>query len=463
VKGAELLALCKDALARAGEPEAEVFARLSRRGCARFAVGELAQHMELDEPSVLVRVARGGRVAETQASALDVTAIAEAIAQAARTAPLVPETERFPGFAGPGEPTPKVARYAESTAGADAEKRAALLGPALERVRAAGLLSAGMLETSASAYAVATTNGCARSHDATVASLRMWALETAGGGGSAGFGAHMHRDLGALDVDSSVERAIKMAALGKDPISIDAGTYDVVFEAPAVAELVEWLSMTTFGAQEIEQGTSAFAGRLGERITGQGIDLEEDPLDASDLGFGPPFDREGTVRRNVRLIEEGVARGVLHDRASAARAGTESTGSASIPVIGMTGPSGTAVHMAAGDAEDAGALIAGMKRGLYVCRLHYVNGFVDTRRAVMTGLTRDGCFLVEDGKIARPVGNLRFTDSFLEGLARCDGRTRERRAVGTWWSETGTTVVPAIRVRAFRFTSGSQKRPSLGG
>jgi predicted Zn-dependent protease len=201
---------------------------------------------------------------------------------------------------------------------------------------------------------------------------------------------------------------------------------------------------------------------MGERITGASIDLDEDPLDASELGFGAPFDREGTARRRVSLVERGVARGVLHDRATAARARATSTGSASLPVIGMTGPSGTAIHMGAGDAEDTAALVAGVERGLYVCRLHYVNGFVDTRRAVMTGLTRDGCFLVENGKITRPVGNLRFTDSVLEGLERCDGKTRARQAIGTWWSETGTTVVPAIRMRAFRFTSGSQKRPSLG-
>ena len=102
-----------------------------------------------------------------------------------------------------------------------------------------------------------------------------------------------------------------------------------------------------------------------------------------------------------------------------------------------------------------------MRRGLYVCRLHYVNGLLETPRAVMTGLTRDGCFLVENGKLTRAVGNLRFTDSFLEGLARCDGMTRERRALPTWWSDGGAIVAPAIRIRGFRFNGGSQVRPTL--
>jgi PmbA protein len=102
-----------------------------------------------------------------------------------------------------------------------------------------------------------------------------------------------------------------------------------------------------------------------------------------------------------------------------------------------------------------------VKRGLYVCRLHYVNGLLEPRRAVMTGLTRDGCFLVEDGRIGRAVGNLRFTDSLLEGLARCDAMTRARKAVPTWWGDTGVVVTPAVRIRGWRFNGRSQERPDM--
>jgi PmbA protein len=117
--------------------------------------------------------------------------------------------------------------------------------------------------------------------------------------------------------------------------------------------------------------------------------------------------------------------------------------------------------MAGGDAASVDELIAGIDRGLYVCRLHYVNGLLGTPRAVMTGLTRDGCFLVERGKIGRAVGNMRFTDSLLEGLARCDGMTRERRAIPTWWSEGGCVVAPAVRMRGFMFNGRSQRPVTL--
>jgi predicted Zn-dependent protease len=125
------------------------------------------------------------------------------------------------------------------------------------------------------------------------------------------------------------------------------------------------------------------------------------------------------------------------------------------------GVGATAFSLSGGAAASVDELIAGIDRGLYVCRLHYVNGLVEPRRAVMTGLTRDGCFLVEKGKISRPVGNLRFTDSLLEGLARCDGMTRDRKAIPTFWSDAGAVVAPAVRIRAFRFNGRSQQIPKL--
>jgi predicted Zn-dependent protease len=310
-----------------------------------------------------------------------------------------------------------------------------------------------MLETTSAAACVATTAGCARAHDSTLAHYKVWALETPGAGGAAGFSAQANLDVIKLDIAAHTERAISFAKLGKNPTALEAGTYDVVLEPDAIAQLVEWLSMTTFGAAEVEQGTSAFAGRIGERVTGESVTITEDPT--GEQSFAIPFDREGTPRESVVLVERGIARKILHDRATAVRAKTRSTGHAALFGIGVTGPGSCSVHMGGGSAASSEELVRGMKRGLWIHRVHYVNGFVDTRRTVMTGLTRDGCFLVEDGKIIRPILNLRFTDSFFEALARADGMTKERAAVLTWWTEAGASVVPAVRIRGFRFNAGS--------
>jgi PmbA protein len=464
VTGSELLALCKDALRAAGEAEVEICARSRHRGVARVAIGELSQHMDLVEPQAIVRVAHGSRVAEVATSVLDRETLLACIADAARAARLVPKTEGFEGFSGdhPGGDEP--CRYAASTASADAEERVDRLAPLLASIRAAGLVSAGYLETSTASVAVATTRGCARAHDSTMATYKVWALETPGAGGAAGYGGHLHKDVGALRLAEETDRAIRIAKMSRNPASLDAGVYDVVMEPPAVSELLEWLATITFGAPEVEQGTSALAGRIGDLITGEHVDIVEDPLDPSDLGFGAPFDREGTWRRKVSLIERGRAKGILYDRTYAARMKSRSTGSAILPEFGVAGVGTTCCQLAGGDASSVDELVRGMDRGLYVCRLHYVNGLLEPRRAVMTGLTRDGCFLVEKGKIVRPVGNLRFTDSFLEGLARCDGMTKERAAIPTWWSDAGACVAPAIRMRGFLFNGRSQQQPEeLGG
>ena len=460
---AALAALCKEALARAGEAEVEVCASTAERGFARFAIGELGQHMQLSEPQAVVRVANGKRVAEAATSLLTVDGLVSAIRDAARASKLVPETEGFPGFTGADEASgAHPDRFARATAEATPEERVERLAPVMHAIREAGLVSAGLLETRTLAQAVVTSRGCERAHDETLASFKVWALETPGAGGAAGYGGQVHRDLHALDLDAETRRAVRICKMSHDPISLDAGAYDVVMEPEAVSELLEWLSTTAFAAPEVEQGTSALAGRIGEPVTGTSISITEDPLEPSDVGFGAPFDREGTWRRRVPILERGVARGILYDRTYAARAKSpaSSTGSALLPDLGAPGGIGaSAASMAGGTAASVEELIAGVDRGLYVCRLHYVNGLLETRRAVMTGLTRDGCFLIEKGKITRAVGNMRFTDSFLEGLARCDALTAKRVAIPTWWSSNGSCVVPAIRMRGWRFNGKSQERP----
>jgi predicted Zn-dependent protease len=461
----DLLDLARGALAAAGEAEAEIFLRHSRRGIARFAIGELGQHMVLEEPHASVRVGHGARVAEASTSRLDQASLVRAIEGAAKAARVVPETVGFQGFARSDEPAgDDPPRHARATADAGPEERASLLDPVMSAIRRAGLVSAGSLETRETVMAVATTGGLGRRHASSLANFKVWALATAGSGGAAGYGAQAHRDLTALDLEGQTARAIRFCEMGKNAGSLDEGAYDVVMEPHAVAELVEWLSAIAFSANEVEQGTSPLAGRMGERITGEGVSLVEDPLDPGDLGLAAPFDREGVWRRRVPLIDGGVARGVLHDRTSAARMGAASTGSALAPDGFSSGGVGAcSVHLSGGTAGSVDELVQGVDRGVYVCRLHYVNGLLEPRRAVMTGLTRDGCFLIEKGKISRPVGNMRFTDSLLEGLGRSDGMTAARAAVPTWWSDAGASVVPAVRMRAFRFNGKSQAAPQLEG
>lgn len=456
----DLLARCREALAEAGEPDADLQVRVAKRGCARFSIGELSQHMAIEDVAARARVARGKRVAEIATTDLDRAALVAALRDAADLAAKSPEIEGWIGVAAAGDPTPAPPRYEQATADLDDDARAALVHRALERIARGGMLSAGMLETTTHELAVASTKGAARSHRGTTAGFRVWALDDAAGRGASGHATRLARDVRDLDVDEATQEALSVAKRGKDRGKVDAGAWDVVMEAPAIAELLEWLGMIAFSAADFEQGKSPLSGRIGERITGERVSIVEHPLDEGPFGFADPFDREGTTRRRVDLVARGVAKSVLYDRVYGARAGTVSTGSSVVSEFGAPGgvaPSALQLDLDVDLAPDVPSLIAPMKRGLWIRRLHYVNGYVDTRRAVMTGLSRDGCFLVENGRVVRAVGNVRLTDSFLEMLARADGATRERVPVSGAWTENAALVVPrAVRIPSAVMSSGSQ-------
>jgi predicted Zn-dependent protease len=458
ISATELGSLLEAALARAGEPDADAWATLVDRGFARFSRGELGQHMQLEEPRAVVRVARGRRVAEVLATTVDEEGVVAAIREAAHMAPEVPEDDSFPGFADRHETPPtNVERYSDATAGMTAESRADMLAPVLRSVEAAGLIATGVLDTGQTVEAVATTRGLVRASSRTLAGFKIWALESAGAGGASGHGFCANVDVNRLRIGEETERAIADAQRSRNPSSLPAGEYDVVLAPLALAELVEWLGMIAFGARELEQGISPLTGRMGARISGPSLSVADDPLGA--LSLAGPFDREGVARERVCLLDSGIARGVVHDRASAKRAGARSTGNSHAPQsVGGGGPTPTALVMAGGDAKNVDELVSRVKSGIYVRRLHYVNGLLEPRRAVMTGLTRDGTFTIENGAIGKPVESMRITDSLLEAFERCDGLTVERELVPNWWSQGGSTAVPGVLLRKLRFTAGSRAR-----
>jgi PmbA protein len=456
----ELLTIGRDAIAAAGRPDAEIYLVHSHKGMARFAIGEVGQHVSIDEPEAQVRVALGAQVGEAATSDLTPGGIAEALRAAAEIAQHSPPRDPFPGFARPGDESnagvPSPNRWSQRTADTTPEERAHALAPVLARIRDAGLVAAGALQTIATSTAVVTTHGVARGDRSTIASARVWALETAGAGGASGFDSAVDREIEALGLPRLAERAVRDALDAKvTPRSLPAGVYDVVLEPEAVSSLLEWLAAIAFGAVEVEQGSSLLSGRLGEKVTGANVTIAEDPLADHPALAVAPFDREGSSRRRVVCIDAGVAREVLHDRTTAIRASAKTTGS------GITGwargvlPGACAVAMEGGDAASVEELLGRMGQGLHVRRFHYVNGFLEPRRAVMTGLTRDGTFLIEQGKRVASVGNLRFTDSVAEAFSRIEAATRVSRAVGSHYADDTAIRAPALLIRGLTFSSGT--------
>lgn len=462
----DLATLGHEALTRAGLPDAEISLRHQRQGIARFGRSVLDQHLDLDEPSVRVRVARGLRVAAASTNTLSIEGLVEALRSADALAAASPEDPFFPGFLGKdAAPVADGSRFDAATAAVGSAERTERLSSVFKALRDAGLSGAGALATSEEAEALLTTSGLDRRHRGTSAAYRIWALETPGAGGASGHGHQLSSAIDALDLSRETERAIRLARLGRDPIALPAGTYDLVLEPAGVAEILDWLSLTSFGAREVDEGSALVAGRRGQAVLGPAISLRDEPLGPTSLV--PAFDREGSPRRAVSIVDRGIADEVLFDRRWAKRSGgaVRTTGNAG-NYAGADVPVAGALVLGGGDAADADELVRGVTRGLYVCRLHYVNGLLEPRRAVMTGMSRDGAFLIENGQITRPVGNLRFTESIAEASFRVDGLTRtpvlSHSLHSAWFGGNNTIACPAVRFRQFTFTSGSQPPVDLG-
>jgi predicted Zn-dependent protease len=243
-----------------------------------------------------------------------------------------------------------------------------------------------------------------------------------------------HNDWTRLDVSSVVDRAIDKARRSRNPAAIEPGRYTVIFEPEATADLIPLMS-GALQARAAEEGRSAFSKpdgtRVGEQIVDPRVTLRSNPADP--LILSQPFDNEGLPLGAQTWIERGVLRQLAYPRFWASRRNTAPTGN----------PSSLRLE---GGADTLERMIAGTPRGILVTHCWYIRA-VDQRTLVYTGLTRDGTFLIEDGRIARPIRNFRFNDSPLFMLNNLE-------AIGPTASTAGgNTAMPPIKVRDFNFTS----------
>ncbi len=252
-------------------------------------------------------------------------------------------------------------------------------------------------------------------------------------------------DATTLDGAALGREAAEEARRAARPAALPPGDYPVVLEEYAVVDLLDMLGYVGFSGLAVEEGRSFF--EAGRRVGSPLVSIRDDARDPA--GQPASFDYEGVATIPVELIEAGTCRDVVHDSATAARAGVRSTGHG-LPAPNAYGPFPLHSQMAAGTTPRE-ELVRGLRRGLLVTRFHYTNP-VHAKLAVITGMTRDGTFLVEDGEILGPVRNLRFTQSYLDALASVEAVASERRLLR---GMLGAVLVPAIRIGTWRFTGAT--------
>jgi PmbA protein len=445
------LELAERALAFAdGDAQATVVRERSL--VSRFARSTPTQATEVDDVTVAILRLHEGHTgsAETNDTSDDGLRDAAVRADAAARAAARAAGERgdYPGLPAP-KPTRPHEGFDAVTAQLDPEPAGAALRAAFDGCAQHGLQAFGIWTAGAVQTAIASTAGV-RVHDAlTDAFMKVIARDERG---RTGWASGAGTAIAALDPGGLAARAAaKVSAV--EPVELAPGEYPVVLEADAVGLLLDYLGGLAFNGLSHTEGRGALAGRLGERIAAPAINLADSPRLARTLPRA--FDAEGVPKLPLPLIQDGVAHAVVHDTRSAARAGATSTGHALAPGGAAYGPAPTNLVLSGGGAADEAELMAPIERGLYVTRLWYLNP-VHEKSTLMTGTTRDGTFLIEDGRIGRPVRDVRFTDSILRLLAATQALTSSQHLAceADFYGRRFATgvVTPSLRAGAFRIT-----------
>lgn len=424
---------------------AEVEVRVTGGNLAltRFANSFIHQNVGEEGDSVTLRVASGGRVASGTTTNTGREALVRFIDDAIERASHQPVDEDWPGLASPSADV-ALDHYDPATAAASPAERA-------ERVAAfvaagTGMRAAGYCSTQSTEIAFANSNGVRREGRATEAILDgIHQTDTSAGSGHAASGR-----LGDIDAGAVGALAAQRAADGADVSDVKPGEYEVVLAPECVASICVFLSYYGFNGKGFNEGQSFV--ELGAQQFDEQLTLVDDVTDPRAMAIG--FDYDGTARGRLDLVAEGVTRTVAHDRRSARKAGAVSTGHA-LPGSEVYGAFPTTVFMNEGDSS-VEELIAGVDRGLYVATFNYCR-VLEPKTMAVTGLTRNGTFMIENGRITGAVTGLRFTQSFVAGLG--PGRILGIGNDGRWAdSEFGAGLmhVPSLRLAGWHFTGGAE-------
>jgi PmbA protein len=419
----------------------------------RFAASRPTQSTGIDDVTVELAVPLRGNVGRASTNEVDDDSLADCAARARLAAEAAEAVHdgTFPGF-DPYYDVAPVESFDPATAELDPAAGGAALAEAFLEADAHGVEAHGIWTVAEQDQAWATQDGGGEERR-TDAFMKVICIAP---DGRSGYASQAAVAAGELSAAALAERAALKASTPGEPVELPAGSYPVVFEPQAVGWLLDLLGETAFNGLAHAEGRGALSGRLRETVAAPAINVADSPMNSRTLPRS--FDAEGTRKTPLPLIQDGVAYGIAHDVRSAALAGTVSTGHALAPGGTPSGPHPTNLVMAGGGAADEGELCTAVERGIYVTRLWYAN-VVRPKETLITAVTRDGTFLIEDGKVSRPLRDLRLTDSVLGILTRAQALTRDQKLTsdGEFYGRRFAygVVCPAMRADAVRFTGAA--------
>lgn len=437
-QAADIFAQMVDEARALGVTEIEAVIAGETQALTRFANNAIHQNVSERMVSLSVRPVIDGRTARASTNRVDPDAIRDVVAQAIAITRLTAPDEEVPPLAGPAE-YPEVARWFEGTAHAAPAERANAVAEAIRVVEGEGQTAAGIYSTGESVFSLFNSRGIAAHHAETMARFSITAMAP----DSSGWAKSSACDHRNLDVLALARTAARKAAGSLAPRALPAGKYTVILEPAAVLDLVGQM-FADFSATAIRDERSFLNDRLGQKLFGENITIQDDVTHSGQAG--PPFDGEGVPRKRLTLVDRGVVKDIAYCRQAAALAGVEATGHG-YPLPNEFGEAPMNIVIAGGDSS-VEEMVASTERGVLVTRLWYIRE-VDPYEKIFTGMTRDGTFLVEGGRVTAGLRNFRFNESLIGLLSNVEALSLPVRASG---EETFDMVAPAMKVRDFHFS-----------
>jgi len=440
----ELLQMAQAAIGNSAADQTQIRLIASDNALTRFANSEIHQNTFEREAAVHVVARVGQREGTVTGNRLTPEALAETVDRAtaaARVSEPNPDLADLPQ--GPRK-YPQQVEFNEPTAACTPEERAAMVVAGLEVSETPDFKAAGTMTTGQVNVVIANSRGIEVAYSTTSARYTVqWT-----GPDSSGYSECSSRNVSDLDTVGEAVKALAVAQRSANPRrDLPAGRYQVILMPECIATMLNFLTWVGFSGRDYNDQASFMCGKIGELVTGRDITITDDPLDSRTMGL--PCDMAGLPKQRLTLIESGVARAVAHDVNSAKIAGTASTGHDT----GQNWPAPMNLTLSPG-AASKDELLEGVERGVLVSRFHYTN-VVDPMATVITGMTRDGTFLIENGELSCGLTNFRFTQNILKALAENTGIASELVYHGSFWG-AGSLVPEAIRVENFNFSGKTE-------
>jgi PmbA protein len=432
--------------------QAQASAFLVDSSLTRFANSQIHQNVAQVSGGVAIKVVFNKRISTIRVGTLEEEAVRKAVAQAVKIAKASSPNKEFKSLPEPEKWSPIKGAFDKETADCEPKYRAEKVKEAIETAHSKSpnvKAVAGYFSSGSMAYAVANSLGVSAWADISTAYMKTTVISKSGT--SEGFGAAEKYSRRIKDIEPSflANAAAEKSVKSLNPVKINPGEYEVVLSPLAVATLLLFTGYVGFSANAYQDGQSFVKYNLNQQVFEGKLSVKDDARDSKTL-YTVPVDGEGVPKKALELIDKGVVseKSICHNSFTAGKENKKSTGHAALPIGDFYGerPMPSNIIVKAGEATSEEA-IQETKHGIFVTSLHYVNP-VEPTKVILTGLTRDGTFLIENGEFSKPIVNMRFTDSMLSAL-------KDIPLIGKQVEMMRGTTVPMMKLKKLRFVGVS--------